>query len=321
MAFFTLLVGCVDGSVPLNPDDDTEFLHEVPQGATAGGLAGFLVAEGYVGAEWQYKLYTRNNPEKVSCLKAGKFKLRKNMSLDEVFETLCGVPLADDVPFTVVEGWRIRDIDAALTDKGLIEAGQYKAIATTKDGVDLPFEVSSPTLEGYLWPETYMVSPDRFDVTEFIERQLATFDERFATPYADRWAERGLHDVVVMASLLEREEPKPPNRPIVAGILYKRLGAGWQLGVDATSRYTLENWNDRKAFLTQLRDPEDPYNTRIHKGLPPTAIGNPSLPSLEAALEPVESEYWFYLHDGQQNFHGGRDAAEHERNRARYNVY
>ena len=91
--------------------------------------------------------------------------------------------------------------------------------------------------------------------------------------------------------------------------------------MDATSRYTLAEWNDRKAFLQKLRDPEDPYNTRIHKGLPPTAIGNPSLTSLTAALEPVDSEFWFYLHDHEQNFHGGRDAAEHEKNRARYNVY
>ena len=124
-----------------------------------------------------------------------------------------------------------------------------------------------------------------------------------------------------MASMLEREERRPTQRPVVAGILWKRIDNGWQLGVDATSRYELENWNDRSAFLKRLRDPEDPYNTRVHKGLPPTAIGNPTAASLEAALQPEQSPYWFYLHDSSGVFHGGRDAQEHEANRARYNVY
>ena len=107
----------------------------------------------------------------------------------------------------------------------------------------------------------------------------------------------------------------------MAGIIWKRLDEGWQLGIDATSRYTLENWNDRKAFLRQLRDPGDAYNTRERKGLPPTPIGNPALPSLQAASAPVESDYYYYLHDGEGNLHPAVNAAEHERNRARYNVY
>jgi UPF0755 protein len=124
-----------------------------------------------------------------------------------------------------------------------------------------------------------------------------------------------------MASMLEREEPTPSQRSLVAGILWKRLDHGWKLGVDATSRYTLEEWNDRGAFLRQLRDANDPYNTRLREGLPPTAIGNPGLVSLEAALAPIESEYWYYLHDADKILRPGRNAAEHEALRRRYNVY
>ena len=71
-----------------------------------------------------------------------------------------------------------------------------------------------------------------------------------------------------MASMLEREEPKPEQRPMVAGILWKRIDNKWNLGVDATSRYTLEEWNNRKAFLKKLRDPKDPYNTRLKEVFP-----------------------------------------------------
>jgi UPF0755 protein len=107
----------------------------------------------------------------------------------------------------------------------------------------------------------------------------------------------------------------------VAGIMYKRLDAKTPLGIDATSRYTLPEWNDRKAFLKKLRDPADPYNTRLSAGLPPTAIGNPTLSSLEAAMKPEASEFWYYLHDADKNLHPARNAAEHEANRKKYDVY
>ena len=242
------------------------------------------------------------------------------MSMNELLKTLCGTPLANDVPFTVLEGWRIRDIDEALAKEGLIKAGEYKQLATSKS-VTTPFEVTGATLEGYLWPETYLVNPDRFTAKAFIERQLQSFDREFRQKFEDKLGDRSLHDVVIMASMLEREEPTPTNRPLVAGILWKRLDKGWQLGVDATSRYTLDSWNDRKAFLKKLRDPNDPYNTRIHKGLPKTAIGNPSMSALEASISPKESEFWFYLHDADKVLHPSRNAAEHEAYRKKYNVY
>ena len=99
------------------------------------------------------------------------------------------------------------------------------------------------------------------------------------------------------------------------------MDSSWNLGVDATSRYTIDKWNDRKAFLVQLRDPSDPYNTRLRGGLPPTAIGNPAIDSLTAALSPTESEFWYYLHDSQQVLHPSRNSAEHEAYRRKYNVY
>ena len=132
---------------------------------------------------------------------------------------------------------------------------------------------------------------------------------------------RSFSELVIMASLLEREEPKPVHRPMVAGILWKRIDNGWALGVDATSRYTIDEWNDRKALLKMLRDPDDPYNTRLRQGLPPTPIGSPALPSLEAALAPTESEFWFYLHDSTGKLHPSRNQREHEAYRRKYNVY
>jgi UPF0755 protein len=307
---------------PLDASDTTTQVFEVPAGSNARALGSKLSEAGLIDDEnaWRYYLKSR---EAGGCLKAGRFELSRSMDMPTLMETMCGAPMADEEPFTIVEGWRIRDIDQALAEAGHIEAGAYLA-AVSRPGdfeLDLPLP-GLTTLEGFLMPETYMVPSEDFDTERFVQRQLDTFAERFAAiDGADKLGERTLYEVVIVASMLEREEPRPSNRPIVAGIIWKRLDNGWQLGIDATSRYTLENWNDRKAFLKQLRDPDDPYNTRERKGLPPTPIGNPSLPSLEAALAPQASENWYYLHDGEGNLHPSRNAAEHEAKRAKYGVY
>lgn len=317
--FFLLTFGCVNADAPLHPGDDAPVVLEVPKGATANGLGPTLVEQGLAPSAWQWKFFLRG--EDASCLKAGRFQVRRSMSMREVLKTLCSAPLSEDVPFTVIEGWRIRDIDAALAAKGWIAPGAYQAVAESK-AVELPFPVASPTLEGYLYPETYAISPAGFSPEKLVVRQLETFQARFLTTHgAEVEAGRGLHAVVVMASMLEREEPKPAQRPLVAGILWKRIDHGWQLGVDATSRYDLPEWNDRAAFMKNLRNETHPYNTRILKGLPPTAIGNPTVSSLEAALHPIESEFWYYLHDPQGEIHPGRNAAEHDALRHQYGVW
>jgi UPF0755 protein len=318
MTLLLLLLACIDPDAPTHPEDTESFVYEVPKGSTAGRIGPTLSENRLIPSELQWKLFLRNTD--ASCLKAGRFSVSRSMSMNQLLETLCGVPLSDDEPFTVVEGWRIVEIDAALASRGWIQAGEFARIATEKT-VDTPFEITSPTLEGYLYPETYMVTPGAFDPEVFIERQLATFHERFLKENVDKLGGHTLHEVVVMASMLEREEPKPKNRPLVAGIIWNRIGKNWQLGIDATSRYTLDNWNDRSAFLRNLKDPDEPYNTRLRKGLPPGAIGNPTQSSLEAAIHPEATEYWFYLHDKDGNLHPARDGDGHDRNRAKYNVY
>ena len=317
-ASILLFVACLGADRPVDPARPEPFVIEVPPGSSARGMTSALVKQDLIPSvrQWTWFLRTTN----AGCVKAGRHEVSRAMSMRQLLAALCSAPLPEDVDFTVVEGWRIRDIDAALAAKGWVEPGEYSAIAESKD-VKLPFVVEGPTLEGYLFPETYRVVPRNFNVRDFIERQLLTFQERFLVPYGKRLGERSLQEVVIMASMLEREEPSVPKRPIVAGVLYKRLAAGWKLGVDATSRYTLPVWNDRRAFLKQLRDPNEPYNTRLRGGLPPTPIGNPSLESLIAAIKPQDSAWWYYLHDSEGRFHGARDLAGHEANRRKYNVY
>lgn len=327
--FAIALVGAVGGYVyfdravetPLDSSASPMELR-VPKGATQTKVGRMLQDAGIIADARIWRLYLKLHPEAPSP-KAGRHEVSAAMTIPQLIETVAANPIPDDVPLTMVEGWRLVDADAALAAKGLIEPGAYLAAASDPSRFDIPFPAPPKTLEGYLLPETYMVPPGPVDVNLLVQRQLEAFDRRFVKPHADEIAKSGrtLDDLVKLASLLEREEPIPEVRPKVAGVLYNRIDANTPLGVDATSRYTLENWNERRPFLKKLRDPNDPYNTRLKAGLPPTAIGAASLPSLLAALRPEASKYWYYLHDAQRRIHFARTADEHEANRRRYDVW
>ncbi|MFT3711033.1 MAG: endolytic transglycosylase MltG [Archangium sp.] len=298
-----------------------EIEFEVPKGATARGVGTLLEKNGLIESHtvWRYVVWKRGG---VS-LKAGKFKLSQALSPMDLAAALEKPPLAEDEPFAVLEGWRIRDVDAALVAAGRSEAGAYIKAASSRVGYTVPFTLPDGVLEGYLYPETYMLPKGRIDSHQLVQKQLDQFNARVFTPLQNelKGYKRSLHEIVTMASMLEREEPTPSNRPLVAGILWKRIDLGYPLGVDATSRYELPEWNDRSAFLVKLRDRDDPYNTRHKKGLPPTPIGAPTQASIEAALRPTESEFLYYLHDAQKQLHPSRNAEEHEALRKKYDVY
>ena len=315
-------------NVAADPTDTTEFIFTVPKGSNARKIGGPLQEIGVINDADDFTTYVKLSKQ-GSCIKAGRFPLNRSMTPEKILSTLCGTPMSNDKPFTILEGWRIREIDAALAKEGWIKAGEYKTLAEDPSLFSTPYALPKETLEGYLYPETYMLTPDRFDCKKFIQRQLDMLTETFYTPNKDgiQKSNRSMHELVIMASMLEREEPKIENRPMVAGILWKRLDEPCPskhpctLGVDATSHYTLEDWNDRKGLLRNLKNTKDPYNTRLREGLPPTAIGSPSIDSLKASLNPKSSVYWYYLHDSKQILRPARNGREHERNRRKYNVY
>jgi UPF0755 protein len=320
---FLNLEGQVDSAVA--PDDQEEVVFVVPKGTSARGIGHKLEKEGFIknARVWRFFLFRRGKLD----AKAGRHALKKSMTMRQIGEALEGNPMPEDVPFTFVEGWRLRDSDAALAEKGWIKKGQYQDLAKDPSQFKAPFSLPGSGLEGYLYPETYGVIPPTgegtIDVKALLQRQVDAFVDKFYEPNkgAIEKSGRTLHDLVKMASMLEREEPVPAQRPLVAGILWKRIDMGFPLGVDATSRYELEKWNDRSAFLKRLRDKSDAYNTRHKKGLPPTPIGAPTLDSLKAAMNPKKSEFLYYLHDANKVLHPSRNAAEHEALRKKYNVY
>ncbi|MDP2665392.1 MAG: endolytic transglycosylase MltG [bacterium] len=170
--------------------------------------------------------------------------------------------------------------------------------------------------EGFLFPDTYFFLPNATDDT-VIQTMRDNFDTQIATIQSEIDASgRPLSDVVIMASIVEREARNYEDRRMIAGVLWRRIDKGIALQADATFRYI----NGKGTFDLTKADlaNESPYNTYKHKGLPPTAIGSPSLASLEATVTPIDKGYLFYLADNNGVTHYAKTYAQHQANERLY---
>lgn len=170
--------------------------------------------------------------------------------------------------------------------------------------------------EGYLFPDTYFFFP--FENEEnVIEKMSAVFDKKIASVQNDIDASgRSLKDIIIMASIIEKESSGNGDREIISGILWKRIAKGIRLQVDATFLYI--NGKESKELTVKDLDINSPYNTYRNEGLPPGPIVSPGLASIKAALHPEDSPYLFYLHDPTGQVHFAKTFDEHKKNIAAY---
>jgi peptidoglycan lytic transglycosylase G len=146
------------------------------------------------------------------------------------------------------------------------------------------------SIEGFLFPSTYLFGPST-TAGELIGLQLAEFAKRWGTVSL---GSRKPYDVLRVASMVERETKVPAERKLVSAVIWNRLASGMPLGIDATLRYGLGIQGTKPLTAAELRN-QTPYNTSIHRGLPPTPIGNPGLPSMKAAAAPAAVDYLYYV--------------------------
>jgi UPF0755 protein len=170
--------------------------------------------------------------------------------------------------------------------------------------------------EGYLFPDTYYFSP-LASPTEVIARLKQNYENKVA-PLREDIKASGMseHDVITLASILEKEANGNEDRAIIAGILEKRLASNMALEVDASFVYLLGK-ESSQLTLADLKT-DSPYNTYTHRGLPPTPIDNPGLASIVAVLHPTLTPYLFYLHDSKGVAHYAKTFDEHKKNKALY---
>lgn len=283
----------------------------VPSGASAQEIARLLEAEGLISnrALW---ILAASRDGYTERFQAGDYKLSPSMSGRELMEALThGTVTTFSV--TIPEGYTVAQIARKVADEtGLCTATELKAIAEDPRRWP-PMSIPRPpisSLEGYLFPDTYAI--DRDATPEEIIGQMVSRLEAALAPHARAIADSGmtLHEILTLASIVEREMRVPEERPIGAQVFLKRLREGRRLESCATVQYVLP---EPKEVLSEADTRIDsPYNTYRHEGLPPGPIANPGLPCIEAVLYPANTDYLFFRTEGSDGRHRfSRTLAEH----------
>ncbi|MBI3741660.1 MAG: endolytic transglycosylase MltG [Chloroflexi bacterium] len=263
-------------------------------------------------------------------IQAGEFVLRQTMPLTEIVETLQH-GRAKTITFTIRPGWRAEEAAENLNTLGLALFNKDQFLLAVKNGkFDFAFlrarpQNASASLEGYLFPETYNVPFDT-PVDTLITVVLNTFNQRVDEQLRAQAAAQKLtlHEIVTLASIVEREAVVASERPIIASVYLNRLKKKMLLQADPTVQYALgyqpatKQWWKTPISLDEYQAVISPYNTYLNLGLPPGPICNPSLAAIQAALAPAQTEYLFFLAKGDGTHVFAKTYEEHQQNLVKY---
>lgn len=302
IVFSLFLVAGVGASVYLrsvgfwgSSDPGAEVEFEIPNGSGAEGIGKILEDAGVIKSAFGFRLaaYFDGGAEEIQ---AGKYILPTGLTAREALEALKGTGPAGEkyVTVTFPEGSWLTEMAATMGENTHISAKKFLNLVTSGKirSEFLPEDID--TLEGLLFPSTYQVI-EKDSARDVIERLLGEFEKQAEDLDFSRAESLGLseYEIIIVASMIEAETRMDEERPKVAQVIYNRIRAGWMLGIDATVLYAL---GDRHAVLTQSAlEVDSPYNTRRYANLPPTPIGAPGRASLEAALNPADGPWMYYV--------------------------
>jgi UPF0755 protein len=275
-------------------------------------IAARLEKQGVVRNGTVFLWYARLSGQ-AGSLKAGQYRLSPHMTPGEIIARLKrGGADTDEIVVTIPEGFTVRQIAEVLAEKKVIRDRDafLKAACRERPSASIPFDLPPAGMEGYLYPDTY-----RFQADTEPEKIAQTMLDEFARAFYDKnraaidRSPHSLHEIVTIASLVEREAEAPEDRARIAGVIENRLRRNMKLDIDATVLYAIGQHKDRVLYRDLRVD--SPYNTYRRKGLPPGPIASPGLASLEAALNPERHGYLYYVAgpDGAHVF--TRTLAEH----------
>lgn len=301
-------VGAARLLAPVDPGGG-ERIVVIPKGASTVRIASMLQEAGVIRSASHFVLAARARGV-AHALREGEYRLSPAMPLLRVLDVLARGQVVLH-PVTVPEGYTAEQIVQTLAAVGLGDPGRLRVLVLGGAGqfaYDFLRAAPGGRLEGYLFPDTYRI-PRFLDEREVLDRFLARFAETVVPLWREAGTERSLHEIVTVASMIEREAKIPADQELIAGVIYNRLGRGWRLEVDATVLYAL---GEHKTAVTyEDLNVDSPYNTYLHAGLPPGPIANPGLGAVRAALHPARTAYLYYVArpDGSHAF--SRTLAEH----------
>jgi UPF0755 protein len=296
---------------PFGPSNET-FVNIAP-GSSAVSIARKLEASGVVRTRYAFDLvrFTQHG-----MLQAGTYRFDHPLPVIEVYARIARGDVYTKA-VTVPEGANVFDIATRVEQAGLGRRQDFLIAAAKQTGLIADLDPTAASLEGYLFPDTYRFSP-----TVTAAQIAAAMVRRFRQAAAQIGLTQNAHQVVTIASLVERETAVDSERPLVASVFENRLAKNIPLNTDPAVIYGLElagHWRGTIYESDLTRD--TPYNTYLHAGLPPGPIANPGLPSLRAAMNPAKTNYLYFVAaglDAQGHSIFASTLDEHNRNVAEY---
>jgi UPF0755 protein len=271
-----------------------EMVYTVPKGSAFASIARDLETRGIIENARYLSWYGRYT-DQASRIRAGEYRLTPDMSPDDLLALLVsGRSIAYNL--TLLEGWNIRQVRAAV-------AG-HEALTQTLEAVDdatLMARLGRPGKhpEGRFFPDTYQFTRGTTDL-EFLHRAMETMDRELAAAWDQRADDIPLNDpyeALILASIIEKETGQVSERPEIAGVFTRRLRKGMKLQTDPTVIYGMGERFDGNLRRRDLRE-DTPYNTYVHRGLPPTPISMPGRGALQAAVNPAPGSTLYFVSRG-----------------------
>ena len=304
MLLIIIIVGGIlwwkNGVSPVNSQSKKSLIFVVQKGDGVKEISNRLKEKGLIRSRIVFFLLVRQLGLDKK-IEAGDFRLNASMNTEEIAQNLTHGTL--DIWITIPEGKRAAEIAEILKEKIPTYDSSWSNILTVN--------------EGYLFPDTYLIPKDA-DIAMIVNQMRGNFDAKYVT-LGKTNTKLSKEEIVILASLIEREAITDAERPIIAGILNNRLSTGMALQVDATIQYAKgQNLSNKKwwesVMLEEYKSVKSDYNTYLFAGLPPGPISNPGVEALGAAVSPAQTEYLYYLHDKDKKIRYAKTLSEHNAN-------
>jgi UPF0755 protein len=294
-----LIYSAVEMVIPL-PFGNKPIEFEIKRGATFGQVVKELSDRGLVRDRWV--IYVLGRALGVDRrIKAGYYPLWGSMTPWQIFTAIRKGKIIE-YEITVVPGDSLREIEAKFTAQKIADSETFQRLCADREFLD-SLDVDAPSLEGYLFPDTYRF-PKGLDAQDILITMVNRLREQFDDGMMARQMEIELpeREVLTMASIVEKEAITDEERPIIAGVYYNRLKKRMLLQADPTAIYGVKSSREKITRDDLLR--KTPYNTYVVNGLPPGPIASPGLKSIQAALSPADVPYLYFVsnNDGTHNF-------------------
>ncbi len=288
---------------------------EIKEGMTLKEVASLLEEKGIIDNAFLFRLFVEQK-EKEGSLIPGVYVIKTDSGYEEVLNEITAGPPVVTYKFTIPEGYTVKQIVEKVSEEiPFVDYGDMKQVEDISNyNYDYLKDVSR--LEGFLFPKTYEITID-YTAKDIIEMMLAQYQLETGSLDYSLAEEKGLstYDILKIASMIEREAYIPEERALISAVIHNRLDIGMKLDIDATLSYFLDKWDSEGLTQSDLQT-DTPYNTRLYAGLPPTPICNPGIASIEAALNPADVGYlYFVVTDSEKHTHSfATTFEEHEEN-------